>query len=217
VIRLLTLPLVLSALVACHDGVVACTDLAAASVGVTVLDQDGGKIEGATVTFDAGNGPQDCESFEAGEYICGFEVQGDITIHVSAVGFEDAEQVVHVDEDDDGCHVVEQFVTFDMAPADCTEQIVPAMHVTVAGEGDEVLSNVDVSWGYPNADMDPIPCDLREDGSWDCAPEESGDLEVYAGADGHQTDIRQIQVDLDAAGCHPVTEEVAFELQWLPD
>jgi hypothetical protein len=193
-----------------------CDAMAAASVGVTVHDAAGAPIE-ATVTFDAGDGPQACDSFEAGVFVCGFEVDGDITIHVEADGFADHEEVVHVDKDE--CHVIEEFLTIVLEPVevDCTDVVVPAVRATVVGSGGEELSDVKVEWGDPRADMAPQPCELEGEGNWRCADERAGDIEIYASAAGHQTELQTVTIAMDDDGCHVVTQSLAFELEWLPD
>jgi hypothetical protein len=213
-LRLSMLPLALLAFTACkHE--VACDDMAAVSVGVTVQDEAGNLVDDAIVTWDAGDGAQACDSIEPGKYLCAYEVDGDITIHVSADGFEDQEHVVTVGADE--CHVTEEFLTVSLASVDCTAVEVPAVNVTVAGSGGEDLSDVVVEWDLPTADMEAVPCDVQADGSWDCAADRGGDIEVFASAAGHETDIQTVTVPMDEADCHPVTQHLDFELDWLPD
>ncbi|MEY3214532.1 MAG: hypothetical protein RIT28_5013 [Pseudomonadota bacterium] len=97
----------LSSFTACFEKEVGCDDYAAASVVVTVLDEAGAPVEGAALDFDVveadSHGP--CDEVGAGEYVCGYEISGAMTISVVAEGFEPQELEVEVSLTDDECHV----------------------------------------------------------------------------------------------------------------
>lgn len=87
-----------------------CTDLAAASVNLTVVDADGAAVPDLVLSYTAdGSAPANCESIgaDAGKsFVCGWEVEGDFVITATAPGFEDAEESITVGKDESGCHVV---------------------------------------------------------------------------------------------------------------
>jgi hypothetical protein len=93
-----------------------CENYAAYSVNVTVADDGGAGVDDAEVTYtvDGGN-ESDCESFGEGDYACGVEESGEITVYVVAAGFEEAQQTVEVDAD--RCHVIPEAMDFDLVPA----------------------------------------------------------------------------------------------------
>ena len=97
----------LATFTACFEKEVGCDDYAAASVMVTVLDDAGAPVDGAAVDFDVveadSHGP--CDDLGAGEYVCGYEVSGALTISVVAEGFEPQELEVEVSLTEDECHV----------------------------------------------------------------------------------------------------------------
>ncbi len=87
-----------------------CTAIAIASVQVTVEDEAGGAITDATLSWTSDEGtPTTCENNGGGEFVCGWEVGGEMTIEVSADGFED--QTVGVTVASDECHVITEMIT----------------------------------------------------------------------------------------------------------
>ncbi len=107
------------ALLACLPGCelagpVACTEEARASVQVTLEDDLGAFPNGVSVTMQpAGQDEVPCSDFgnTTGEVVCGYEIEGDITVRATAPGHGPAEQTVTVGRTDDGCHVVTERVT----------------------------------------------------------------------------------------------------------
>lgn len=99
---LLLLPL-LTACPALDD--VNCTTEARASVQVTVEDEAGAPIPDASLTWTGADGvPTSCENMADGQFVCGWEADGELTIDVTKDGFEDAQLVVTVGSD--ACHVI---------------------------------------------------------------------------------------------------------------
>lgn len=94
------------------DGLgVGCTEIAAASVSVQVVDGSGMPVSEATVTFSVNGGPaQNCETFMSGSYVCGYEQAGMITI-TATNGTDTQMQTVTVTKTADGCHVQGQSIT----------------------------------------------------------------------------------------------------------
>lgn len=98
-----------------------CTDLAALSVLAHVADDSGASIEGAAVSYSVDGGdPVDCEHLQGGDYACGYEVEGEITVYAEAQDHEPAEGSAEVLLDDDGCHVVQEQVDLILEAIDAT-------------------------------------------------------------------------------------------------
>lgn len=214
--RRLALALPLLTLFGCPVPVdeVACTEIAIASVVVNVGADDGAAIT-PTITYSVGGAdPVACDSFADGQYTCGYEVAGDLTIRVEAEGYDAQEQVVTVVSGE--CHVVTETldVTLARTDVDCTDVELPSVIATVAGSSGEALTGVQVAYREGDTAAD-IACDDRGDGSWACGAEVAGILLVTAVADGHAAE--SVEVDVAADECHVFTENVAFELDWLPD
>lgn len=95
-------------------GPIACTEEARASVQVTVEDDLGNFPNGVSVTLQpAGEDEVPCSDFGSttGEVVCGYEVEGEITVRATAPGYGPDEETVTVGRTDDGCHVETVFVT----------------------------------------------------------------------------------------------------------
>lgn len=102
------------AAVGCDPEVVACTTEAVVSVVVTVTDTDGAPLTGATVTYSPADLDGTCEEF-SGQYNCGYEVGGVMTVRAELDGYLPAEETVTVLEDE--CHVRTVQVTLALEPA----------------------------------------------------------------------------------------------------
>lgn len=107
---LIVLPTVILALAACTPpDVTNCTEEARASVVIDVQDADGNPIEDADVVYTVdGGAEQDCETFEPGSYVCGYEVEGTIEVFVLT---DDDEASTSFDIESDACHVIGQSAT----------------------------------------------------------------------------------------------------------
>jgi hypothetical protein len=197
------------------DTGVVCDASAAVSVSVTVVGP-----EDPTVTWEQGGVESPCEAWPDGTWACGYEVAGDLTIHVTADGWEPWEETVTVSQGE--CHVGMESVTADMVPTDttgtvdCTDTERPSVVATVAGSSGETLSSVSVRYQRPDTDAVP-PCDDEGDGTWICGWEIAGELTILAQADGHVPDSRSVTIAETADGCHVVTQEIEFLLEWQAD
>lgn len=204
----------LAALAACEVRGVGCDDMAVSSVTLDVENEAGERISGSTATYSVDGGdPVACEALGGnGDFVCGWEVAGDLTITASAPGYEDASQTVTVEADE--CHVVTEHLTLTLAAAECVDDaVLPSIRVTVVGSSGESLSDVWVAY-TPEGAEDPNDCSESGD-VWLCGQEEAGTFTVAAGAGGHETE--SVEVTVEADECHVITEEVLFELDWLPD
>ena len=91
-----------------------CSADAHASVLVRLADGSGAAISGATVTWEAGTGREDCQEMTTGEYVCGWEVAGSLSIVAEADGYLPGE--VEVDVEADECHVLTETVELVLSP-----------------------------------------------------------------------------------------------------
>jgi hypothetical protein len=110
--------LLLLPLTACPSlgGETNCTTEARASVQLTVEDEAGSPIPDASLTWTEPDGvPTTCENMSAGEYVCGWEAAGELTIEVTATGFDTQQFGVTVGEDE--CHVITEMVTVTLVPS----------------------------------------------------------------------------------------------------
>lgn len=97
------------------DSAVACDTSAVASVQVVVTDATANVLDGATVTYSVGGGaPAACESFGS-QYVCGWEVAGEITVTAAVEGYVTGSQTVVVAQGT--CHVETQDLTLRLDPA----------------------------------------------------------------------------------------------------
>jgi hypothetical protein len=209
-------------LAACHydaykpiDG---CTEIAMSSLTLTVTDEHGEPVAEADVTFTVDGGAvQSCDPLGEGQWVCGYEQAGSLTVTVEVEGYEAHEETVQIDKTDDDCHVIGQELEVSLDPVACNDDaVIYAVTATLSGSSGETLDSPEVWWGWANADMAPVPCEASGE-VWLCAPDQWGALEILGTAGGHTTDMEAVMVAVDASGCHPVPEEVALVVEWLPD
>lgn len=87
-----------------NDGVV-CTAVFVYGVNVTVADENGNPVSGATLTLTDGDYTEVMEEFEPGTYVGAGERAGTYSLTVEAEGFESTIiEGIAVDEDE--CHVI---------------------------------------------------------------------------------------------------------------
>ena len=196
----------------------ACTDIAFASVSLSVVDDGGVAVADAEATFTVDGGEtQICENLGGGSYACGWEQAGNIVVTVAKEGYESATETVEVGMTDDGCHVEGQVLELTLEEKACTAEVITSVLATLSGSSGETLESPEVSWGYADADMEPVPCESGDGVTWACGEDVNGDLEIYGTASGHTTDLEPVTVPLDEAGCHAVTQSVDLVVEWLPD
>jgi hypothetical protein len=108
--RLLMMCVIPVVMLGCDGGDVSCTTDIRYSVSVTVEDEAGDPITGASVEYSVDGGESvACEEGASGNYSCGEEVEGSILVFASADGFGTDEATVTVEADE--CHVIGQAVT----------------------------------------------------------------------------------------------------------
>ena len=129
------LPLFFLLLAACptvkddETGGTACTELAAVSVSVSVVDPAGDPLAPTAVTWSVdGAAPEaaQCWNEACTEFAAGTEIAGEITVtatlsgpaeEVGCVYDSEASQTVTVEMDAEGCHVVGKQVTLTLDPS----------------------------------------------------------------------------------------------------
>lgn len=106
--------LALTALTAC-EGNEDCTDIAYSSVQLTIVDASTGEpVEDASATYVAGDRSGDCETWEPGLWVCGYEIEGTFTITATAEGYAAATGTVNVGAD--ACHVRSETLEIALSP-----------------------------------------------------------------------------------------------------
>ena len=109
--------LLLALLLGACAPIIACTEIAMSSVSVHVEDPDGLAIDDATLTFDSDDLTEEpCQSMGGGDYVCGYEIAGEITVDASHDGYVPASETLTIEMDADGCHVVGQQITIVLEP-----------------------------------------------------------------------------------------------------
>ncbi len=94
-----------------------CTTIAAVSVSVTVTNTEGDALADASVTYSVdGDEPVVCDALGGTEamFLCGYEVEGTLTIEVTADGYEPFEGEVVVGADE--CHVLGEALDVELEP-----------------------------------------------------------------------------------------------------
>lgn len=199
---------------------VACTDLAAASVGVTVNTADGGSLDGLSVTYSVNGVDQgactDNTAMNGGEWICGYEQRGHIEVTASLPGYDTVTQSVDVGADE--CHVIQELVDVTLEPSAvaCDDMAYASVLVHLYGFSGETLQDPAVTWAVDGGQ--PTACDTDDAGAtWQCGWEVPGDFRIAATASGHQPGEATVTVPLSDDGCHVVTQEVDIGLDWGAD
>ncbi len=200
------------------DSGTACTEMAAASVTLTVTDEAGAAFEGASAAWSLDGEDQGaCDDLGGGLFNCGYEANGEITVTVTAEGYETVEQSVVVESD--GCHVIGHPLAIEMIASEavCNEMAAASIQATLLGASAEELDGAIVRYRDAMIDDTPwIDCEPI-DGVWVCGWEIVGTFDVMGTAGGHTEDYALVEVALDADGCHPVTQDVTLQVEWLPD
>jgi hypothetical protein len=208
-LKLIVPALALTALIACTPkDEKACDTMAVASAQLSLVGPDGAVVSGAAVRFEFDDGSGgvtevDCEEWESGQYICGWEVSGELRISVVAEGFEDAELTVDVGLTEDECHVETVMETLTLTAIDCADDAERwAVQVSVTDASGAPLADADVQWG-PDV-QDDVPYEACEPtdvmGDWLCGSGESGALLVLVEAEGYAHELVAVDVPVDECG-----------------
>lgn len=189
-----------------------CAVYIAPSVIVNVSSAGGAPVVAATVSFvsDSGeSGP--CEENSGGEYFCGEEVDGLITVTVEKPSF--AAQTFEVDVAADSCHVLTETVDVELEPEVCSGEQVPSILARVVDTGGNTVTGAAVRWRRAEA-APGSAADCQPSGNatfpFACGTEVSGDLVVVSTAGGFVQAVEEVLVE--ATFCHVITEEVTLEM-----
>lgn len=214
--RMLLRALLLSAL-GCAEPKTSCSTEAVASVTVTARTIDGEVIAAPTGTWTAADGQSgDCEAI-ASSLVCGWEVEGEIEITLTAEGFEEVTETVQVEADT--CHVVGEALDVELrlrveGEPECPAMASPSVWVTVESSAGGQLTGVDVSYTAVDGDGREYSCPIDSE-AWACGAEAPGSIEVTAAADGHEPG--SVVVPVDPADCHQTRLEVTLTLEEAAD
>jgi hypothetical protein len=100
---------------------------------------------------------------------------------------------------------------------DCTAVVVPAVVASVLDADGELAPDALV-WWFNASNKTTSDFELCEapagSNDFSCAPEEFGEIHIQADRGG-QYGSTTVEVDHD--GCHPITESVTLQMDWLPD
>lgn len=181
------------------------------SVTVTVIDPEGDPVSDARLYFRSDSDAGDCESWGDGTYACGEEVAGELTIEVEHDSLAPASANVTVL--DDICHVITEELEIALEYPECPDVDAPAVLAEVFYEDGTAHGDAEVWWDYPNADMEPQPCEpygeSDEENLFVCAWGLSGDFGVWATSAGGASEYALVEVGADICGS-PETEEVSL-------
>lgn len=204
-------------LLGCDEELQACDTMAAYSTTVEVANSGGDEIPDLILTYSVdGVEMGACDSMQGTTWACGIERDGHFVITAAADGF--TTQTAETDVVAGECHVEAQQVAIVLEEeTTCTAEYVPALIVTVVGAGGEALESQLVQFRSAETDGAPWEDCEGEGESWQCAHEEVGTFDVKASASGHKDAFELVTVEMDEAGCHPVTQQVDFALQWGDD
>lgn len=199
------------------------------SVSITVSDNDGALLPGATVSFSVDGGDfkaatcaddsalESCSKFNAG-----FELAGAFVVRTEKTGYESAEQSVTVDMTADGCHVQTQALSFSLSSvvAQCSGDPQPSVILAIASEGGKPLSGATVSYRVNGGEEQQATC---ADGSapesctsFTAGQELTGTFAIKAELAEYQPAELEVVVGSNPDGCHVATQEVQLALLEAP-
>jgi len=202
ILRFLFLSAATGCVICTFPGDEVCTEIAVPGVVVTVTDPAGQRVEGASLSV-AGMGPrQACDDLGFGEYACGWEQSGLLTVFVEAEGF--LPQVLDVEVEHDGCHPITVALPV-LLEGDlvCTEEAVASVVLSFIDERGEAVPHVRASFSL-DGEGERQAC-TSAGGTLICGVEQVGTVLVDVEAPGFEDALLQYEVAIDEAGCHPVT------------
>jgi hypothetical protein len=171
----------LLAMLGCVEEEIVCTTEMRSSVSLLVHDDSGAVIPDTTVSYTVDGGvSKPCESWTAGEWVCGWEEAGSFEITAVAPGFDP--KVVEVVVEADVCHVISQVADVVLVPTCGEADPAPSVIATVAGSSGESLADVAVV--YSQNGSPEVACQPDGD-TWTCGWGSSGTFAVTASAGGH--------------------------------
>ena len=190
---------------------VICTAEVSPSVLLSLVDELDAAIAGAEVSVTDGSITEDCFEQGHGLYSCGSELVGDLTISMSASGFEPEELDVYVDGGE--CGVFTEEITHAMTTLVCTLEVVPSVRVTVSDESGAAIADAEVSYAPLSEEVgaESIDCSGYDEVFY-CGEDQPGSFNITAQAAAFLPSSAEVTVEMDEVGCHVVTESVDFVL-----
>ncbi|MEN0065408.1 MAG: hypothetical protein AAGA48_24900 [Myxococcota bacterium] len=192
-----------------------CTLEARPSIRLSVVDDLGVPVPGATATYTANGAElQPCFEDGPGGLTCAWEVAGDFVVTIEAPGFEPDTFTQFVDEDE--CHVITEMVERTLMPINCTDIALPSIEVSVTDSKGTSIESADVVWNMAAEDDLPEPCTSLGGNVWTCGEEVAGELVVEISNAGPYEAYREV-VTVSEDECHVITESLSAVLQVLAD
>lgn len=183
-----------------------CDAMAVGSVTVRVYDPEGLPVRRATVEWRRdGSAYAPCDGMPApGEWVCGWEEAGELTVRVRAEGYATFEGTVTVPQGE--CHVEAQLLEAWLEPegTDCTQELRASVVAGLVSSTGEPMRDPEVWWEVPGSERPAEPCEPADEGTWTCGWEVSGLLRVTGTAEGFTSSTVEVEVEADA--CHVITE-----------
>jgi hypothetical protein len=190
-----------------------CDTMAAVSVSVTLLDESGSLISNAEMTYSVDGGDEvACDELGSGEYSCGYEVDGTLTIRTRAMGFTDDEFEVEVAADE--CHVIGVQETRTLESVGCTQEVIAGVLVNVTDSQLAEVTDATVEWEALDAGRQA--CTHEGGNQWSCAEDTAGEITLSIEDAGPYELFEQVVI-VDHDGCHPITETLDAVLNYLAD
>ena len=200
---------------ACYQTDTACTEIAMASVNVTLVDELGERVAGADVQYTVDGGASDaCEEQNAGSYACGWELAGHFQITTNATGYDT--DVFEVDVTEGECHVEPQTVQRTLSSLACTTQTFSTVVVDVTDVQGAEVTNATVEYSLFDSTDPAMACEQPLPGNqWTCGYEVQGDLRIDITHPTYEPFFTVVTVPADE--CHVITQQVSAVLEFPPD
>jgi hypothetical protein len=191
-------------------GGVDCTNEARPSAVVTLQDETGEPIWEGDLSFSTPTmADQPCEDWGGGDFVCGWEVAGPMTIHADAWGWGPAS--VEIDVPADACHVQTQQVVVTLPWLACPDVEMYAVMVHPIDEQGQPVRDARVeAMPYGENWTAPEPCERWEGNTFACGLGWTGEVEVWAQARGVGSFYDVVDVPFDE--CGPLTVDLTAVL-----
>ena len=207
----------LAALSGCDAGEpIACTTQIVFSVNLTVVDEAGAPLEGASARYRVDGGAEaGCEDLGGGLFACGADEAGAFVITVEAPGREP--KTVEAEVGSGECHVEPVALEAMLEPRICGDAIIYGVQASLVGSSGEALEQPVAEWRQAGDRDDAWQSCDRFGEPFSCAPNAWGSLEVRGSAAGHPPVVVSVEVSPDEAQCFPQVEQVEIALEWGAD
>ena len=191
-------------LIGCDPATNCSADVSEWSVELQLEDEAGSAVAGAAVSVTDGTTTETCTE-EAGRYLCGETLSGDLTVLVEAVGYESA--AFDVTTDDATCGGFATLLTETIWSTDCSAEAIPSVLVSVTDEGGAVLIDAEVTYTPLADDFGEaiVPCTLQGE-DFVCGYDVDGEILIEVQSSGFQPHQETVTVERTPDGCHVETQ-----------